>query len=169
VSDVALTRDDGEARAWRAAVVVIVAAWLVRLAFAARLPLFPDETYYWDWSRRLQGGYFDHPPMIALLIRAGTALAALFGAGPSPLAVRFFSVLAGAVATLAAAATARRLAGGRAALIAAFSFAIMPLAAAGLVATEVDAFLQAHAGTVGTQPPAAAGAQAEQHRLTILL
>ena len=55
MSDVALTRDDGERRAWRAAVVVIVAAWLVRLAFAARLPLFPDETYYWDWSRHLAG------------------------------------------------------------------------------------------------------------------
>jgi hypothetical protein len=49
VSDVALTRDDGEARAWRTAVVIIVASWLVRLTFAARLPLFPDETYYWDW------------------------------------------------------------------------------------------------------------------------
>jgi 4-amino-4-deoxy-L-arabinose transferase-like glycosyltransferase len=143
VSDVALTRDDGESRAWRAAVVVVVAAWLVRLAFAARLPLFPDETYYWDWSRRLQGGYFDHPPMIALLIRAGTALAALFGVGPSPLAVRFFPVLAGALATLAAAATARRLAGARAALIAAVSFAIMPLAAAGLVLATPDAPLLA--------------------------
>ncbi|HEX7977795.1 MAG TPA: hypothetical protein VF461_04290, partial [Gemmatimonadaceae bacterium] len=90
-----MTRDDFEERAWRAAVVVIVAAWLVRLAFAARLPLFPDETYYWDWSRRLAGGYFDHPPMIAVLIRAGTALAGVLGAAPSPLAVRFFPVLAG--------------------------------------------------------------------------
>jgi len=143
VSDVALTRDDGEARAWRAAIVVIVAAWLVRLAFAARLPLFPDETYYWDWSRHLQGGYFDHPPMIAVLIRAGTALAALFGAAPSPVAVRFFPVLAGAVASVAAAATARRLAGGRAAMLAALSFAIMPLAAAGLVLATPDAPLLA--------------------------
>jgi len=143
VSDVALTRDDGEARAWHAAIVVIVAAWLVRLAFAARLPLFPDETYYWDWSRHLQGGYFDHPPMIAVLIRAGTALAALFGAAPSPVAVRFFPVLAGAAASLAAAATARHLAGGRAAMLAALSFAIMPLAAAGLVLATPDAPLLA--------------------------
>ncbi|MBW8769927.1 MAG: glycosyltransferase family 39 protein [Gemmatimonadetes bacterium] len=143
MSDVALSRDDGEWRAWRAAVVVIVASWLVRLAFAARLPLFPDETYYWDWSRHLQGGYFDHPPMIALLIRAGTALAAVFGAAPSPLAVRFFPVLAGGAATLAAAATARRLAGARAAMLAALSFAIMPLAAAGLVLATPDAPLLA--------------------------
>jgi len=143
VSDVALTRDDGEERAWRSAVVIIVVSWLVRLAFAARLPLFPDETYYWDWSRHLQGGYFDHPPMIAVLIRAGTALATVFGAEPSPVWVRFFPVLAGAVAMLAAAATARRLACARAGLVAALSFAIMPLAAAGLVLATPDAPLLA--------------------------
>ena len=30
------------------------------------LPLAPDEAYYWVWSRDLQGGYLDHPPMVAL-------------------------------------------------------------------------------------------------------
>ena len=33
-----------------------------------------DEPYYWLWSRGLALGYFDHPPMIAYLIRLGTAL-----------------------------------------------------------------------------------------------
>ncbi len=143
MSDATLTHDDGERRAWRTAIVVIVVAWLVRLVFAARLPLFPDETYYWDWSRRLAGGYFDHPPMIALLIRAGTALAAAVGLAPSPVSVRFFPLLAGAVATLAAAATARRVAGARAAMLAALAFALMPLAAAGLVLATPDAPLLA--------------------------
>ena len=129
----------GDARSWRAAVGVTLAAWLVRLLFAARLPLFPDETYYWDWSRQLSGGYFDHPPMIAVLIRAGTALAGALGGAPTPLAIRFFSVLAGAVASLAAAATARRIGGGRASLFAALAFAVMPLAAAGLVLATPDA------------------------------
>ena len=40
---------DGDAKTWRVAIGVTIAAWLVRLLFAARLPLFPDETYYWDW------------------------------------------------------------------------------------------------------------------------
>ena len=131
------------ARSWRAALLVTAAAGIVRLAFAALLPLFPDETYYWDWSRHLAGGYFDHPPMIALLIRGGTALAALLGAGPSPFAVRLLPVLAGAGASLAAAAVARRIAGGRAALIAAVVFAVMPLAATGLVLATPDAPLLA--------------------------
>ena len=129
----------GDARSWRVAVGVTIAAWLVRLFFAARLPLVPDETYYWDWSRQLAGGYFDHPPMIAVLIRAGTALAGVLGGEPTPLAIRFFSVLAGAVASLAAAATARRIADDRAALFAAVAFAVMPLAAAGLVLATPDA------------------------------
>ena len=33
-----------------------------------------DEAYYWMYSRYLDWGYFDHPPMIALLIRAGYAI-----------------------------------------------------------------------------------------------
>ncbi|HTK46544.1 MAG TPA: hypothetical protein VL328_01030, partial [Gemmatimonadaceae bacterium] len=106
-----MTRAGSGARDWHVALAVTAAAWLVRVAFAARLPLFPDETYYWDWSRRLAGGYFDHPPMIAVLIRAGTALGSALGAGPLPLAVRFFPVLAGGLAGLAAVAIARRLAG----------------------------------------------------------
>ena len=131
--------DSGDARLWRVAVGVTIAAWVVRLFFAARLPLFPDETYYWDWSRQLSGGYFDHPPMIAVLIRAGTALAGALGGDPTPLAIRFFSVVAGAVASLAAAVTARRIGGARAALYAALAFAVMPLAAAGLVLATPDA------------------------------
>jgi 4-amino-4-deoxy-L-arabinose transferase-like glycosyltransferase len=134
-----MVQGEGDARAWRVAVGVTIAALVVRLLFAARLPLFPDETYYWDWSRRLAGGYFDHPPMIAVLIRAGTALAAAVGAGPSPFFVRFFPVLAGGVAAFAAAATARRIAGARAGLFAALAFAVMPLAAAGLVLATPDA------------------------------
>lgn len=28
-----------------------------------------DETYYWVWSRRLDFGYYDHPPLVAWMIR----------------------------------------------------------------------------------------------------
>ncbi|MEO8564402.1 MAG: glycosyltransferase family 39 protein [bacterium] len=132
-----------DARAWRAALLVTAAATFVRLAFAALLPLFPDETYYWDWSRHLAGGYFDHPPMIALLIRGGTALAGLLGAGPSPFAVRLVPVLAGTMASLGALSIARRVGGDVAARTAALVFAVMPLAATGLVLATPDAPLLA--------------------------
>jgi 4-amino-4-deoxy-L-arabinose transferase-like glycosyltransferase len=138
----------GDARAWRAAVVITAAAALVRLLLAAVLPLFPDETYYWDWSRHLAGGYFDHPPMIALLIRGGTSLGSLVGAEHTPLAVRGGAVLAGAIASLATAAIARRLGGGVAARTASIVLAVMPLVATGLVLATPDAPLLA-ASAVG--------------------
>lgn len=47
---------------------------LLQLFFAAATPLAYDEAYYWQWSRHLAWGYYDHPPMIAYLIAAGTRL-----------------------------------------------------------------------------------------------
>jgi 4-amino-4-deoxy-L-arabinose transferase-like glycosyltransferase len=116
------------------AVVVVLAATVVRLVIAALTPLFPDETYYWEWSRHLAAGYYDHPPMIAWLIRFGTTIA-----GHTPLGVRLGSVLAGALATLFVCASARRIADDRAAFLTAIIFAVMPLSAAGLVLATPDA------------------------------
>jgi 4-amino-4-deoxy-L-arabinose transferase-like glycosyltransferase len=67
---------------------------LIRLAVAATIPLAPDETYYWIWSHALAGGYLDHPPMVALWIRAGTALI-----GQTALGVRLFGPLAATLAS----------------------------------------------------------------------
>lgn len=122
----------------RLTLAVIVVAGIVRLAIAALTPLFPDETYYWEWSRHLAVGYFDHPPMIAWLIRAGTLVA-----GNTPFGVRLFPVLAGVVGTFFVCASARRLAGEPGALLAAVVFAVMPLSAAGLILATPDAPLLA--------------------------
>ncbi|MFI5239833.1 MAG: ArnT family glycosyltransferase, partial [Gemmatimonadales bacterium] len=88
----------------RFALALIVAATTIRLALAAVIPLFPDETYYWEWSRHLAAGYFDHPPALALLIRSGTAI---FGA--TPFGVRLGAILAGAVASFAVVVMSWRL------------------------------------------------------------
>lgn len=49
--------------------------WLVlALVQAGVTELMDDEAYYWVYSRHLDWGYFDHPPMIALLIKMGYAL-----------------------------------------------------------------------------------------------
>src|SRR5687768_11688871 len=122
-----------DADAWRLAIVVTIAGTLARLVVAALTPLYPDETYYWEFSRRLAGGYFDHPPVIAWLIRLGTLLF-----GDTSLGVRFGAVVAGALAALFTAAAARRLSGPRSALIAAAVFALMPLST-GLTLATPDA------------------------------
>ena len=125
-----------DARAVRAAFVVITLAAVVRLVLAAKVPPPGDETYYWEWSRRLAGGYFDHPFAIAFLVRGGTALF-----GVSPVGIRAGAVIAGWGASLCLVLLARRLAGGSgaAALRAAIAVSCLPLAAAGLVLATPDA------------------------------
>jgi hypothetical protein len=41
---------------------------------AYTLELHADEAYYWMYSRFLDWGYFDHPPMVALFIRLGDSI-----------------------------------------------------------------------------------------------
>ena len=61
---------------------------------AALVPLTADEAYYWLWSKHLDWGYLDHPPLIAWLIRAGTMLL-----GDSVLGVRASGILLSGLAT----------------------------------------------------------------------
>ncbi len=37
-------------------------------------PIQEDEAYYWMYAQNLDWGYFDHPPMVALMIKIGTSL-----------------------------------------------------------------------------------------------
>ena len=102
----------------RGALAALAALTLLRLAVAGLAPLSPDEAYYWVWSRALAPGYLDHPPMVALWIRAGTALA-----GPGALGVRLLGPLAAALGSVLLARAAEDLLGpspgGRAGLMAA--------------------------------------------------
>jgi len=92
----------------RLALVALALLTAVRLAVAAATPLAPDETYYWIWSRVLQGSYLDGPPMVALWIRIGTAIA-----GPTPLGIRLLGPLSGALGSVLLWHTAELLLPGR--------------------------------------------------------
>ena len=49
--------------------------WLIFNLLQARYThLYEDEAYYWVFSQRLDWGYFDHPPMVALFIKLGYSL-----------------------------------------------------------------------------------------------
>ncbi len=53
-------------------VVLFFATWtILNLLQAGFTELFDDEAYYWVYSRYLAWGYFDHPPMIAVMIKIG--------------------------------------------------------------------------------------------------
>jgi 4-amino-4-deoxy-L-arabinose transferase-like glycosyltransferase len=77
-----------EPRLARNTALTILALVALRLAAAAWTPLTFDEAYYWMWSKHLAGGYYDHPPMVAVVIRLGTMLA-----GDTELGVRLVSIL----------------------------------------------------------------------------
>jgi dolichol-phosphate mannosyltransferase len=60
---------------WRVAALALVGyAVLLRLVYLALPDLMPEEAYYWNYAQHLELGYLDHPPMVAWLIAAGTAL-----------------------------------------------------------------------------------------------
>jgi 4-amino-4-deoxy-L-arabinose transferase-like glycosyltransferase len=61
--------------------------WVANLFQSAFMELHYDEAYYWMFSKHLAPGYFDHPPMTALLIRLGSFFS------ESELGVRLFITL----------------------------------------------------------------------------
>ena len=97
-----------EARLVLNTVLTILALVALRLVAAAFTPITFDEAYYWMWSKHLAGGYYDHPPMVAVAIRLGTMLA-----GDTELGVRLASILLALPMSWAMYRTAAILFGGR--------------------------------------------------------
>jgi Dolichyl-phosphate-mannose-protein mannosyltransferase len=64
---------------------------LVQVAFTE---LTSDEGYYWFYSRSLEWGYAEHPPLIAVMVRIGYALF------PNQLGVRLVNVILNALGVL---------------------------------------------------------------------
>ena len=90
------------------ALLALFVLTMVRLVVAATTPLSGDEAYYWVWSNALAPGYLDHPPMVALWIRAGTWLA-----GQNALGVRLLAPLSAAAGSVLLAGAAEALFPGR--------------------------------------------------------
>jgi len=64
----------GSGTRWRVLVLgLVVYAFALRLVYLGQAELLPEEAYYWNYSRHLAIGYFDHPPMVAWLIRLSTS------------------------------------------------------------------------------------------------
>ena len=82
------TMSSGDRQLITNTILTVAALVALRLVAAAFTPLTFDEAYYWMWSKHLAGGYYDHPPMVAFVIRAGTLIA-----GDSEFGVRLVSIL----------------------------------------------------------------------------
>jgi hypothetical protein len=115
--------------------VTILALVALRLVAAAWTPLTFDEAYYWMWSKHLAGGYYDHPPGVAAVIRLGTMLA-----GDTELGVRLVSILLALPMSWAVYRTAMILFGGqRVAATATILLNVTLMAAVGTLIVTPDA------------------------------
>ena len=112
-----------------------IALLALQAVAAGRLELAFDEAYYALWSRSLAFGYLDHPPMVAVLIRASTAVF-----GGSELGVRALSLLlVGALPALVAVIAWRLFRSVETAALAVLLWIAMPLVMAGAVFATPDA------------------------------
>ncbi|KJC36975.1 glycosyl transferase [Bradyrhizobium sp. LTSP885] len=115
--------------------LAVCALVALRLAAAAWTPLTFDEAYYWMWSKALAGGYYDHPPMVAIVIRLGTMIA-----GDTPFGVRLVSILLALPMSWAIYQSAAILFGGRrVAASAAILLNVTLMAAVGTLIVTPDA------------------------------
>src|ERR671920_2026984 len=85
-----------------------LAKLLVHLLTNGNYGYFRDEFYYVAAGERLNLGYVDFPPFVAIV-----ADVSRFLLGDSPVALRFFPALAGALVVVLAGLMARELGGGR--------------------------------------------------------
>jgi hypothetical protein len=107
----------------RAIPVLLALAVILRWIFSAMHQLVPDEAYYWVWSRHLALSYLDHPPMVAYIIRLGTAVL-----GQTEIGIRWpAAILAmGSIAILTG-ATQRLLGDARATIFVAIALLASPM------------------------------------------
>jgi len=99
---------------WRNGAFGLIAyALVLRLVYAGSVELMPEETYYWNYARHLDFGYLDHPPMVAWLIRIGTAIF-----GQTEFGVRAGALCCGLIASIFVYKLTRNLFGAAAALAA---------------------------------------------------
>jgi hypothetical protein len=123
-----------EARLVRNTVLTVLALVALRLVAATWTPLTFDEAYYWMWSKHLAGGYYDHPPAVAAVIRLGTVIA-----GDTELGVRLASILLALPMSWAVFRTASILFGGlRVAATAAILLNVTLMAAVGTLIVTPD-------------------------------
>lgn len=82
----------GEKAGGRPVVFFLLFWFVLNLLQVAFMELTSDEGYYWFYAQHLQWGYYDHPPLVAVMIRLGSFLF------PGELGVRFFNVLSSTAA-----------------------------------------------------------------------
>ncbi len=95
--------------------------FLLNLLQAGLTPIDADEAYYWMYAQQLDWGYFDHPPLVALLVSLGKDWL------PGSLGLRFGHVLLGTATVAGLWRLAGRPPAGPAALVLALLIFAQPM------------------------------------------
>lgn len=106
----------------------------LRVFVGGQMELSPDETYYYQWSQRLDWAYYSKGPGVALAIRAGTALL-----GPTEMGVRLLSPFLALGTSLLIFGLARRLYGPSVATWAVLLMNFTPIFNVGAILLTIDA------------------------------
>lgn len=129
----------GSGEQWRLfALYLAGAGFLLRLIYIGQVELLPEDSYYWNYAQHLDIGYLDHPPMVAWLIRLGTAVF-----GDSEFGVRIGALGCAAVASLFAYRLTRNLFGESSAVVALVLMQALPFFFLGGLLMTPDAPLTA--------------------------
>jgi len=116
----------------RKASIVLWVITLVALFHNTILPMHPDESYYWVWSRHLQLSYYDGPPMIAYMIKITTCI------WSTPFTVRLVSVICLFLTTCYIYQFAKRIFNARVAEISIIVFLFVPFVQVGFAIATPD-------------------------------
>ncbi len=112
----------GSSAGWRVGAAGVVAfALLLRFFYSGQVQLLPEEAYYWNYSRHLDFGYLDHPPMVGWLISLGT-----LAFGDTAFGVRIGALCCGAVSSFFVYRLTRNLFGEPSGLVAAVLLQTLP-------------------------------------------
>ena len=95
--------------------------FIINAIFDAHFQLHYDESYYWVWGQNLSLSYFDHPPMIAYMMKLCSFL------GGSEFFVRLPALVSGAVTLVIIYKLALRMFGYRVAVVASYLAISWPL------------------------------------------
>ena len=107
---------------WLAVICMVAILTVLRLSLCGIIELLPEETYYWTYAQHPAFGYFDHPPMVAWIITAGTTLF-----GDTALGVRIVTFVLWGVTAVLLFLTGRMWFGRRTALVATLFFTLLPI------------------------------------------
>ncbi len=109
---------------------------VLRFIALIRVPLIPEEAYYWLYAQHPNLSYYDHPPMVAWIIRLGTILF-----GNTEIGVRIVNDLLMLMASVLVYVYGRMWFTRGAAILAAVALQVLPLYFGAGFMTTMDAAL----------------------------